>query len=287
MHPPARTPLGRLLRRLELEAREKDVFLGDPGRGEGRLFGGLVAAQAVMAASRTVEDASLHSLHAYFLRPGRHGEPIRYAVQRLRDGRSFTTRSVVAEQAGETIFELAASFTRGEPGISHQDPMPEAPPPEGLEDWEDLRARILGDPRARRPGAVEVRVVDPDSARPGEALPPWKRVWIRPAGPVPVDPRLHTALVVFASDRTLLSTAARPHGLPWGRRRAASLDHALWLHRAPRFDDWHLYVSRSPVAHQARGLVLGALYARDGTRVATVAQEGLIRVGPSAGGRLG
>ena len=283
MRSPARTPLGRLLRRLDLDAREEDVFVGDPGRGEGRLFGGLVAAQAVMAASRTVDEESLHSLHAYFLRPGRHAQPIRYAVQRLRDGRSFKTRAVVAEQAGETIFQLAASFTRGEPGISHQDPMPEAPPPEGLEDWEDLRARILGDPRARRPGAVEVRVVDPDSAVPGEALPPWKRVWVRPAGALPDDPRVHAALVVFASDRTLLSTASRPHGLPWGRRRAASLDHAVWLHRLPRFDDWHLYVSRSPAAQAARGLVLGALYARDGTRVATVAQEGLIRIGRSEG----
>ncbi len=283
MNAPARDALRRLLRRLDLEPREKDVFVGDPGRGEGRLFGGLVAAQAVMAASRTVADDVLHSLHAYFLRPGRHGEAIRYAVQRLRDGRSFKTRAVVAEQAGETLFELAASFTRGEPGISHQDPMPEAPPPEGLEDWEDLRARILGDPRARRPGAVEVRVVDPDSAVPGEALPPWKRVWIRAAGALPEDPRVHTALLVFASDRTLLSTAARPHGLPWGRRRAASLDHAVWLHRPPRFDDWHLYVSQSPAAHAARGLVLGALYSRDGTRVATVAQEGLIRIERSGG----
>jgi len=275
----ARTPLARLLRRLDLDARGGDVFVGEPGRGEGRLFGGLVAAQAVTAAARTVAEGSLHSLHAYFLRPGRHVEPIHYAVQRLRDGRSFATRAVVAEQAGEVIFQLAASFARGEPGISHQEPMPEAPPPEGLEDWEDLRARILGDPTVRRPGAVEVRVVDPDSAVPGEVLPPWKRVWIRPAGPLPDDPRVHMALVVFASDRTLLSTAARPHGLPWGRRRAASLDHAVWLHRPPRFDDWHLYVSRSPAAHAARGLVLGALYARDGTRVATVAQEGLIRTG--------
>jgi len=274
----APTPLARLLELLDLRPAEPDVFLGAPGRGEGRLFGGLVAAQAVVAAGRTVEQGGLHSLHAYFLRPGRHGEPLRYGVDRIRDGRTFTTRRVVAWQGEEAIFSLAASFARPEEGISHQDPMPEAPDPEGLPDWEDLRAEILGDAaERRRDGPVEVRVCDPD--RPdGAAQEPRKRVWMRPRGVPPEDPLLHAALLVYASDRTLISTAARPHGLPWGRRAAASLDHAVWIHRPPRFDDWLLYASESPAAHAARGLVFGSVYDRAGRRIASVAQEGLIRV---------
>jgi acyl-CoA thioesterase-2 len=275
----ARDPLASLLRRLDLEPLDPDLYLGEPERGEGRLFGGLVAAQAVIAAGRTVAAGALHSLHAYFLRPGRAGLPIRYVVDRIRDGHTFTTRSVVAHQAGEAIFELSASFARPEDGISHQDTMPDAPAPEGLLDWEDHRARILGDPTQRRPdGPIEVRVCDPDSPDPGVSLPASKRVWIRPRGALPAEPLVHAAVIVYASDRTLLSTAARPHGLTWGQRRAASLDHAVWLHRTARFDDWLLYASTSPVAHSARGLVFGAIYARDGTRVASVAQEGLIRI---------
>jgi acyl-CoA thioesterase-2 len=271
--------LGRLLRRLDLEPAGTDAFLGDPGPGEGRLFGGLVAAQAVVAAGRSVEARMLHSLHAYFLRPGRHAS-IRFAVERIRDGRTFATRRVVAEQEGEAIFSLSASFTRPEEGISHQDPMPEAPAPEGLVDWEDHRARLLGDPAARRPdGPVEVRVCDPDDLE-GRPQPPRKRIWLRARGALPEDPLLHAALLVYASDRTLLSTAARPHGLAWGRRRGASLDHALWLHHPARLDDWVLYVSESPAAHAARGLILGAMYTRAGLRLASVAQEGLIRVRP-------
>jgi len=271
-------PLDRLLARLDLAAAEPDVFVGETGRGEGRLFGGFVAAQAVVAAGRTAPERALHSLHAYFLRPGRPGVPLRYAVQRIRDGRSFATRRVVAWQGDEAVFNLAASFARPEQGISHQDPMPDAPAPEGLPDWEDLRAEILGDPRQRRrDGPVEVRVCDPDRAD-GTPLPPRRRVWLRPRGPLPEDPLVHLAVLVYASDRTLVGTAARPHGLPWGRRIAASLDHAVWVHRPPRLDDWLLYVSESPAAHAGRGLVFGALYDRPGRRIASVAQEGLIRI---------
>jgi acyl-CoA thioesterase-2 len=275
----ARDPLGGLLRRLDLEPLDRDLFLGSSGRGQGRLFGGLVAAQAVIAAGRTLDSGSLHSLHAYFLRPGRHGVPIRFVVDRIRDGRTFTTRRVVAHQAGEAIFNLSASFAKPEQGIFHQDDMPGAPGPDGLPDWEDARAEALGDPSLRRPdGPVQVRVCDPDPPQGGIALPARKRVWLKPRGRLPEDPLLHVALLVYASDRTLLSTASRPHGLSWGQRRAASLDHGMWLHGPTRFDDWVLYTSESPVAHSGRGLVFGAMYDLGGQRIASVAQEGVIRL---------
>ncbi len=273
-------PLGQLVALLDLDPLDRDLFLGEPEPGSGgAMFGGFVASQAVMAVGRTVDEGShLHSLHAYFLRPGRHDLPIRYVVHRIRDGRTFTTRRVVAHQGGEAIFNLSASFARPEDGIAHQDEMPESPAPDGLPDWEDERVRITGDESQRRPdGPVEVRFVDPDSPDPGVKLPPWRRVWMRPRGVLPDDPLVHTALVVYASDRMLLGTAARPHGLPWGRRIGASLDHAVWLHEPPRFDDWILYVGDSPVARSARGLIFGSMFTRDGRRIASVAQEGLIR----------
>lgn len=241
----------------------------------------MVAAQAVVAAGRSVDAADarfLHSLHAYFLRPGSHAAPLELEVDRIRDGRTFTTRRVVARQSDEAIFELAASFARPEAGIEHQDPAPEAPDPEGLPDWEDLRAQLLGDPKERRPdGPIEMRSCDPENPADPTKLSPRRRVWIRPRGSLPEDPLLHAAVLVYASDRMLISTAARPHGIPFGQRRGASLDHSLWIHAPVRFDDWHLYASESPVARSARGLVLGAVYTRRGERVASVAQEGLIR----------
>jgi len=274
------SPLADLLKRLDLKALDRDLYLGEPEPGgDGPLFGGFVASQATVAAGRSVAAGFLHSLHAYFLRPGRHDRPIRYVVHRIRDGRTFTTRRVVAYQGGEAIFNLSASFAQPEQGIAHQSPMPEAPPPDSVPDWEDERARILGDPARRRPdGPVEVRVCDPDDPSPGVALPPSRRVWMRPRGALPAAPSIHAALLVYATDRTLLGTAARPHGLPWGRRIGASLDHAVWLHHPPRFDDWVLFVSDSPVAHAARGLIFGAMYDREGRRIVSVAQEGLIRI---------
>jgi acyl-CoA thioesterase-2 len=274
---PSRTPLERLVALLQLERLDADLYLAETPRGEGRLFGGLVAAQAVMAASATAPRGDLHSLHAYFLRPGAHGVPIRFVVHRIRDGKTFTTRRVVAHQGGEAILGLESSFTLPEEGIEHQDAMPDAPPPDEVPDWEQLRAQMLRQPEAVRAQPIEVRTCDPDDPD-GKPQPPAKRVWMRPAGPVPDDPRIHEALLVYASDRTLLSTASRPHGLPWGKRMVASLDHAMWLHRPARFDDWVLYASHSPVARAARGLVLGAMYDRPGARIASVAQEGLVRV---------
>ena len=271
------SPLDKLLGCLDLEALDSDLFLGYPGKSEGRLFGGIVAAQSVIAAGRTVDPGrSLHSLHAYFLRPGRHDVPIRFVVDRIRDGRSFTTRRVKAHQGGEAIFNLSASFALPEEGISHQDPMPDAPSPEGLPESEDLRAKALGsDGTLRTDSAMEVRLCDPlEEGSVGVAR---QRNWIRFCGPLPDDPLIHTAALVYSSDRTLLLTAARPHGLPWGKRMAASLDHALWIHRPVRIDGWLLYASESPVAHAARGLVFGGIFYEDGTRVASVAQEGLIR----------
>ncbi len=271
------TPLDRLLRRLDLEQREADLYVGHPGKGEGALFGGLVAAQSVIAAGRTVSSGALHSLHGYFLRPGRHEVPIHFTVERVRDGRTFTTRHVTARQLDETIFSLIASFAQPETGITHQDPMPpDTPGPGGLREWEELRAELLGVP-PRPQGPLEVRVCDPDSADRNVRLPARRRVWMRLRGRLPDDPLVHTAMLVFASDRTLIRTAARPHGVTWRLRHAASLDHAMWFHRPPRFDDWLLYISESPVAHAARALVLGAMYRRDGTRIASVAQEGLLR----------
>jgi acyl-CoA thioesterase-2 len=274
---PSRTPLERLVSLLSLEKLDADLYLAETPDGEGRLFGGLVAAQAVMAASATAKQSDLHSLHAYFLRPGAHGVPIRFVVHRIRDGRTFTTRRVVAHQSGEAILGLESSFTLPEEGISHQDAMPEAPPPEEVPDWEQLRAQMLRQPEAVRRQPIEVRTSDPDDPD-GKPQPPAKRVWMRPVGAVPDDKRIHEALLVYASDRTLLSTASRPHGLPWGKRMVASLDHAMWLHRPARFDDWVLYASHSPVANAARGLVLGAMYDRSGARIASVAQEGLVRI---------
>jgi acyl-CoA thioesterase II len=273
----APTPVDRLTGLLALDPADEDVYLGDPGRGSGRLFGGLVAAQSVVAAGRTVEGRDLHSLHGYFLRPGRHDVPLRFVVHRIRDGRSFTTRRVVAQQGGEAIFNLSASFVRPEVGIQHQDEMPEAPGPEGLPSWEEHRGRRTGEPPRRDDGPIEVRVARDDRGSPSRPPAP-RQIWMRPRGHIGEDPLLHAAFLVYASDRTLLSTVAHRHGLSPGQRRGASLDHAVWLHRPARFDDWVLTVSQSPVAHAARGLILAGIYDRAGARIATVAQEGLVRL---------
>jgi len=278
------SPLEVLLGCLDLEALDADLFLGDPGPGEGRLFGGMVAAQSVIAAGRTVaRDRQLHSLHAYFLRPGRHDVPLRFVVDRIRDGRTFTTRRVVAHQAGEAIFNLDASFALPEQGIAHQDPMPAAPPPESLPDWEEVRAQMLRDPTlvgTRSP--VEVRMCDPMTPDPSPAR---QRNWMRVRGTLPDDPLLHTAMLVYATDRRLLSTAARPHGIPWRERLGSSLDHAVWIHEPVRLEGWLLYTSESPVARSGRGLIFGAIHRPNGRRLASVAQEGLVRRRRELGGR--
>ncbi len=274
--------LPRFLKQLELDRLDRDLFLGDTGRGEGRLFGGLVAAQSVMAAHRTVEDGSLHSLHAYFLRPGRHGVPIRYVVYRIRDGRTFTTRDVVAYQAGEAIFNLSSSFAKPEDGIAYAEPPPDAPPPEGLPEWEF--ARLLPEEEQKgwakrwRDSPIEIKACDPPNAATGTM--PSRRVWMRVRGELPEDQAYHAAVIAYASDRGLIATARRPHGIERGRNASASLDHSMWFHHPPRFDGWLLYTSESPVAQNARALIFGQMYRRDGARVVSVAQEGLIRIRP-------
>jgi len=273
-----KTALETLLENLRLDRLDRDLFLGDPGPGSGRLFGGHVAAQSVMAAGMTLaaDAGAIHSLHAYFLKGGSHEMPIRFVVDRIRDGRTFSTRHVVAYQGGEAIFDLSASFARSEDGVEHQGTMPDAPGPEGLATHEEIRGEILEDSeRRRRVTPIEIKVCDPDI--PGEVQPPFKRMWIRPAGDLPDDPLVHAAVLVYASDRTLLSTAARPHGLAWGKRMSASLDHAVWFHSPPRFDGWVLYFAESPVARAARGLIHGSMWDRQGVRIASVTQEGLIR----------
>ena len=264
-----------LLGCLDLERLDADLLLGDPGPGKGTLFGGMVAAQSVVAAGRTVPaERRLHSLHAYFLRPGRHDVPIRFVVDRIRDGRSFTTRRVKAHQAGEAIFNLSASFCIEEEGIAHQDPMPEGlPDPEELEDWEILRKRLYPKgPHYHSP--VEVRMVNPPSEQPSPAR---QRSWMRMRGRLPEDPRLHTAMLVYATDRTLLSTASRPHAIPMEQRFGASLDHAVWIHHPVEMNGWLLYASESPIAQGAHGMIFGGIFTPGGVRIASVAQEGLIR----------
>ena len=268
----ASAPIDVLLRGLELELEAPDVFVGNPGEGGGRLFGGMVAAQSVMAAQRTVAEGRLHSLHAYFLRGGTYGEPIRFQVHRLRDGRTYTTRRVVAEQHGEAIFSLAASFTRPEDGGEHQSKMPEVPEPETLPLWEDVRGAFFGANLPSHVQAFEARVPADDGADSAQ-----RYVWLRPRGELPADPLVHAAATVYASDRTLASTAVSKMGYRRADISVTSLDHALWLHREPRFDDWVLYVSESPAGYAGRGLAFGAMYTRDGVLFASVAQEGLIR----------
>ncbi len=275
--PENETPFEQVLGLFDLERLDRDLFLGDPGPGQGRLFGGLVAAQSVMAASRTVEGGDLHSLHSYFLRPGRHDAPLRFVVDSIRDGRTFTTRRVVALQSGEAIFNLSCSFSRPEEGISHQDPMPETVGPDELEDWETIRQRLPGMGSRWRDVALELRVCDPDDFKPGVVTHEPRMQWMRPRGPVPDDPLLHSALMVYASDSALLSTAGRRHGIVPGMRSFASLDHSIWFHHPARFDDWILYVAHSPAAHAARGLIHGSMFSHDGKHITSVAQEGLIR----------
>jgi acyl-CoA thioesterase-2 len=274
-------PFDVLLECLDLEALDSDLFLGDPGPGEGRLFGGMVAAQSVMAASRTVaNDRRLHSIHAYFLRPGRHDVPLRFVVDRIRDGRSYTTRRVKAHQAGESIFSLEASFAVPEDGVEHQDEMPVVPPPEAAEDWDDMRMRLSGDSAIRREGPVEARVLVPiDEVAEGGPPEAVQTLWMRVNGQLPDDPNVHTAMLIYMTDRGLLGSLARRHRTHFGNHMAASLDHAVWIHQVPKFEDWVLYDCASPISRGGRGLCFGNMYdRRDGSRIASVAQEGLLRV---------
>jgi acyl-CoA thioesterase-2 len=276
-----------LLEILDLEPLEVNLFRGrSPKEDRQRVFGGQVAAQALVAAGRTVPpDRGVHSLHAYFLRPGDVSAPILYEVDRTRDGKSFTTRRVLAIQHGEAIFTLSASFHVAEPGYEHQDPMPEAPPPESLLTWNEQMSKLLADAPAGvrgwilRERPIDVRYVGEPDWTDRRSLEPRRMVWIRAAGSLPDDPLLHRVVVAWASDMLLLDTALRPHAISVADRGAmlASLDHAMWFHRDFRADDWLLYVQESPSASGARGFTTGRIFTRDGRLAVSVVQEGLIR----------
>ena len=280
------TPLDKLVDLLDLETIEVDIFRGkQPTESLQRVFGGQVAGQALVAAGRTVpEDRPVHSLHAYFLRPGDPSVPIVYEVDRIRDGRSFTTRRVVAIQHGKAIFNLSASFQLVETGIEHSAPMPDVPAPETLERLEDRMRpyyeEMDGWYSRRRP--IDVRYVgDPPRVAKDTGYRAAKsQVWMRADGTLPDDPLLHVCAMTFASDMTLLDSTLLNHGLAWGAGDVvgASLDHAMWFHRPFRADEWWLYDQESPWTGASRGLARGSIYTRDGQLAVSVVQEGLLRV---------
>jgi len=286
------TVVASLLELLELEPLEHNIYRGqNRDLGTGRVFGGQVFAQALVAARRTVDEGrEAHSVHGYFLREGDLTTPIVYFVDRPRDGRSFTSRRVTAIQHGEAIFHLSASFHVVEPGIDHQWPMPEVPDPETLTPELDLiraNAHLIPEPiRAiwTQDRPIDLRLISPRNPFvPGEAVGPVearRAVWFRVVDRIPDPTIVHQAVLAYASDYGFLPTALLPHGLTMRDRRVqiASLDHTLWMHRPFRADEWLLYVSDSPSAHGARGFVHGQVFARDGQLIASVAQEGLIRV---------
>jgi acyl-CoA thioesterase-2 len=274
-----------LVKLLDLEAIEVNIFRGiSPDEERQRVFGGQVAGQALVAAARTVEPGrTVHSLHAYFLRPGDPHVPILYEVDRIRDGRSFTTRRVVAIQHGKAIFNLQASFQVHEEGLTHQVSMPEVTAPEELPGFKERMApfaELLGD-WYDRPRPIDLRHVDWTPTDRKGPLPPSQRVWVRADGSLPEDPVLHACVLTYLSDMTLLDTAMLPHGGGFGLPTEvfmASLDHAMWFHRPFRADEWMLYAQDSPTASDGRGLGRGLIFTRDGELAVTVVQEGLIRV---------
>lgn len=278
-----------LLAILDLETLEHNLFRGrSPQSAWQRVFGGQVIGQALVAAQRTVNAARhVHSLHCYFMRPGDPAVPIIYEVDRIRDGGSFTTRRVVAIQHGHAIFSLSASFQKEEPGLDHQIPMPQdVTPPENLRTQREF-LQEFGDSvpeNIRRYWArerpIEVRPVIVEHYTSRDKLPPRQDVWIRTTGPLPDDRALQAAVLAYLSDMTLLDTSTFAHGRNGFDPdiQMASLDHAMWFHRPHRLDDWLLYTQDSPSAQGARGFSRGSLYALDGTLVASVAQEGLVRL---------
>ena len=274
---------------LALERIEVNTFRGvSPEDGPGRIFGGQVIAQSLLAAYETVEERICHSLHCYFIRPGDPRIPILFEVDRSRDGGSFTTRRVIAVQNGKQIFNLAASFQTPEDGFEHQAPMPAVRSPDDmaaeaeaqkkavLEGMSEEMRRMMNRPRP-------IEMVGRDNygfGRKPKPSEPKSDTWMRAVAPIGDDVRMHQVILAYASDMNLLSTAMRPHGVAWQTPglQSASLDHAMWFHKASNFNDWHLYTQDSPSASGGRGFVRGAIYGQDGTLVASVAQEGLMRM---------
>ncbi|MEP3524274.1 MAG: acyl-CoA thioesterase II [Hyphomicrobiales bacterium] len=275
-----------LLEILNLETLEHNLFRGkSPNVGWQRVFGGQVIGQALVAASRTVKDRSVHSLHCYFMRPGDPKVPIIYDVDKIRDGRSFTTRRVVAIQHGKPIFSLSASFQIAEDGYDHQIDMPDIPQPEDLPNEAELKEKYLAFAPQNvkdywsRPRPIEVRPVSLEHYVSNKKLEPAQHIWIRTTSPVPDDQLRSSAVLAYFSDMTLLDTSLYAHGTSIfdQQLQVASLDHAMWFHRKADFSDWILYTQDSPSASGARGFTRGSLYTRSGTLIASVAQEGLIR----------
>ncbi|GLX99023.1 acyl-CoA thioesterase II [Herbidospora sp. NBRC 101105] len=284
--------LKELLDLLDLEQIELDIFRGrSPEERIQRVFGGQVAAQALMAAARTVDrERQVHSLHAYFIRPGDPAVPIVYTVDRVRDGRSFSTRRVVAVQHGKVIFTMSASFHIEEEGVHHQAAvMPDVPGPENLASLQDRLRKLIGDDPEwsgwlSRPRPLDARYVTPltwEANRDPSLVGPENQVWFRYDADLPDDPLLHVVLAAYASDYTLVDTVLLAHGLAWGSSNisGASLDHAMWFHRRFRADDWILYAQESPWSGGARGLAQGQMFTASGELAVSVVQECLIRVG--------
>jgi acyl-CoA thioesterase II len=273
-----------LIRLLDLEDIEVNLFRGrSPADWRQRVFGGQVAGQALVAATRTVEATfAVHSLHAYFLRPGDPSVPILYEVDRIRDGRSFVTRRVVAIQHGRAIFNLSCSFHLAETSFDHQDPMPDGlPEPESLPTLHEQLGHLADGLMDHLGGELpfDSRNCDWTLADRRRPLPPHQRIWIRADGRLPDDPVLHTCVLTYLSDMTLLDSTLLPHAtaMAEGRVAMASLDHAMWFHRPFRADEWLLYSQRTPTASGARGFATGSLFTRDGRLAVSVVQEGLIR----------
>jgi acyl-CoA thioesterase-2 len=279
------TALDDLVTLLDLETIEVNLFRGrSPDENRQRVFGGQVAGQALVAATRTVEPGRhVHSLHGYFLLPGDPSTPIVYEVDRIRDGRSFATRRVVAIQHGRAIFNLQASFHISEPGPDHQIVMPsDVPDPETLPDFKTRMAPYkdrLGE-WYERPRPIDLRYIGDDPFTRQGTSATGQRVWLRGNGVLPDDPTLHACIVTYASDMTLLDTTVLPFGMSWDSPglQMASLDHAMWFHRPFRADEWLLYDQSAISSGVGRGLAGGAIFTRDGTLAVTVVQEGLARV---------
>jgi len=277
-----------LVETLQLERIEENLFRGtSPDNAPGRIFGGQVIAQSLLAAYETVESRVCHSLHCYFIRPGDPTVPIVFEVDRSRDGGSFTTRRVVAVQRGKQIFNLAASFKDPEEGFFHQAQMPEGPHWSELQDQQEVMREMMKDaPEAAkrwlsRMPPIEMRSKDARTYwMDGAPKEPVSQNWFRCRTPIGDDAHMHQVILAYASDMNLLSTAMRPYGVHWQTPgfQSASLDHAMWFHKPADFNQWHLYVHDSPSASDGRGLIRGQIYAEDGTLVASVAQEGLMRM---------
>ena len=279
--------LSNLLTQLDLEQVRTDVFLGHgPGGTRRRLFGGHVAAQAVVAAGRCTPDAAVHSLHVYFLRPGDPHAPIEFHVERVRDGRSYSARLVRAMQHDAVVLHASLSFVgAGRAGFEHQVSAPQVLPAESCPTWEQWSApRLALMTDEQRLQYVRERPIEVRPVQPIDALTPApggtrQQFWCRAPAPLPDDPLLHQALATYTSDHTLLSATLRPHGRTFMSRGviAASLDHSMWFHRPFRMDQWVLYSQESPVAFEGRGLAHGHYFDERGTLVASMAQEGVIR----------